>query len=280
MVNTWFIVTATDNESNTTSDSVLVTISPVPEMPGPIMGPTGLCKLSPATFSVAEVFGATSYSWTVPADATITSGQNTKIIDVQWGNNPGTVSVIAGNFCGNSNPSVLAVTTIEVPPAPDTISGPSLVCSKANIDFSIEEVIGAISYLWTVLPDGIILSGQGSKTINVNWGENPGTVKVLAQNSCGSGQPVIKNIGLEILPSAAGIISGKDTVCKNHYGYQYSVAEIQGAITYTWTVPAGAKISGIDNEKIFWLIFQRMRFPEKSPLRVTIPAVMARIAAK
>jgi hypothetical protein len=249
MVNTWFIVTATDNESNTTNDSVLVTISPVPEMPGPIMGPTGICKLSPATFSVADVFGATSYSWTVPADATITSGQNTKSIDVQWGNNPGTVSVLAGNICGNSNPSVLAVTTIEVPPAPDTISGPSLVCSEANIDYSIEEVIGAISYLWTVLPDGIIMSGQGSKTINVNWGENPGTVNVLAQNSCGSGQPVIKNIGLEILPSAAGIISGKDTVCKNHDGYQYSVAEIQGAITYTWTVPAGAKISGTDNEK-------------------------------
>jgi len=247
-VNTWYIVTASDNESNTSIDSVLVTISPAPEMPGPVIGPSELCKLSPATFSVGEVFGATSYSWTVPADATITNGQNTKMIDVQWGNTPGTVSVIAGNFCGTSNPSVLAVSLIEVPPAPDTIIGPSLVCIDANIDFSTEEVAGAISYLWTVFPDGIIISGQGTKTINVNWGANPGTVNVLAQNSCGSGPQKTKEIGLESFPSAAGMITGKDTVCKNHTGYLYRVEEITGAITYTWAVPAGAKISGVEKE--------------------------------
>ena len=249
MVNTWYIVTATDNESNTTIDSVLVSILPVPEMPGPIIGPPGICKGYPATFSIAEVFGATSYSWTVPPDATITNGQNTKMIDVLWGEVPGTVSVIAGNFCGNSNPSVFTVSLIELPPAPDTIMGPSLVCNSANIDFSIEEIQGAISYLWTVFPDAIIMSGQGTKTINVNWGVNPGTVNVLAQNSCGSGLPRTKDIGLETLPSAAGMITGKDTVCKNHTGYQYGVEDITGAITYTWTVPDGAKISGPENEK-------------------------------
>jgi hypothetical protein len=184
----------------------------------------------------------------VPADATITSGQNTKMIDVQWGITPGTVSVIAGNFCGTSNPSVLAVSLMEVPPVPDTITGPPLVCINANIDFSTEEIAGAISYLWTVFPDGIIMSGQGSKTINVNWGANPGTVNVLAQNSCGSGPQKTKEIGLETIPSAAGMITGKDTVCKNHTGYLYRVEEISGAISYTWAVPAGAKISGVEDE--------------------------------
>jgi hypothetical protein len=137
---------------------------------------------------------------------------------------------------------------MDVPPVPDTISGPSLVCINANIDFSTEEVAGAISYLWTVFPDGIIMSGQGSKTINVTWGANPGTVNVLAQNSCGSGQQKTREIGLETFPSAAGMITGKDTVCKNHSGYQYRVEEITGAITYTWAVPEGAKISGVEDE--------------------------------
>jgi hypothetical protein len=249
MVDTWYKVTVTDNASHIATDSALVTILPVPEMPGPITGPTEVCVETPATFSIADVFGATSYSWTVPADATISSGQNTTIIDVLWGNTPGTVSVIAGNNCGNTNPSVLAITTMEIPPVPGTISGPTMVCSNTNTDFSIGEVTGATSYLWTVLPDGLIISGQGTKTINVDWGSAPGTVSVLAQNSCGSGLPVSKVIGIESLPSAAGMITGKDSVCKSQSGYQYSVDSIAGATSYFWTVPSGSTISGSATEK-------------------------------
>lgn len=38
-------------------------------------------------------------------------------------------------------------------------------------------------------------------------------------------------------------------VCKSQNGYQYSVDEITGATSYIWTVPAGATISGVANEK-------------------------------
>ena len=248
-MNTWYKVTVSDNTSNSVNDSVLVTIIGVPETPGTITGPTGICKDSLATYSVSEVIGATSYSWMVPADAIITTGQNTPVISVQWGDTSGTVSVIAGNFCGNSNPSVLAVTMYEIPPIPGDITGPASICKDSTLDFSIDTVTGATSYFWTVPTDALILNGQGSKNINVQWGETAGDVTVIARNICGNSLPGIKTVGIDSVPLAAGIITGKDTVCKGQVGYQYSVPEITGATTYAWSIPAGATINGAANQK-------------------------------
>ena len=244
IVSTWYIVTVSDNASLSKTDSVFVTIEDVPAMPGPISGPAELCIDSVGTYSITEVFGATSYSWTVPDDATITNGQNTTSITVEWGNSSGTVSVIAGNNCGNSIPSVLEVTKKDVPPTPGTITGPSSVCKDAIVDFSIEEVTGAITYNWTVQGNASILSGQGTTAIQVQWGDIAGNVFVAAGNSCGYGTANTKAIGIETLPLPAGDITGKDTVCKGHSGYQYSVPDITGAMTYIWSVPEGATISG------------------------------------
>jgi hypothetical protein len=249
MINTWYIVSVSDNASHTIIDSVLVTIEDVPQTPGPISGPAEICVDSVATFTIMEVFGATSYSWTVPAGATITSGQNTPSITVTWGSNSGTVSVIAGNNCGNSNPSILEITKKDVPLAPGTISGPASACKDAVVEFSIDTVSGAITYFWTVPGNSIILSGQGTTNIQVQWGDNAGLLLVGAGNTCGFGPANVKTIGIESLPLPAGGITGKDTVCKGQAGYQYSVPIIIGATSYVWTVPDGATINGPADQK-------------------------------
>ncbi|NNC94528.1 MAG: hypothetical protein HKN92_03130 [Chitinophagales bacterium] len=52
------------------------------------------------TYSIAPVAGAISYTWTVPAGATITAGQGTTMVTVDWGTTPGNVCVKADNgFC-------------------------------------------------------------------------------------------------------------------------------------------------------------------------------------
>lgn len=62
------------------------------------------------TYSVNAIAGAT-YNWTVPAGATIASGQGTNSITVNWGTSGGDVSVTA-TFSGcNVNTYKLAVTT-------------------------------------------------------------------------------------------------------------------------------------------------------------------------
>ncbi|WP_253251848.1 family 16 glycosylhydrolase [Flavobacterium sp. ACN2] len=62
------------------------------------------------TYSVNAIAGAT-YNWTVPAGATIASGQGTNSITVNWGTSGGDVSVAATVSGCNVNTYKLAVTT-------------------------------------------------------------------------------------------------------------------------------------------------------------------------
>ncbi|MCX6244577.1 MAG: T9SS type A sorting domain-containing protein [Bacteroidetes bacterium] len=243
VVPTWYHLTVTDAGYNTASDSILVSIKPTPPTPGTISGPVTVCHDSAAFYSISAVNGATSYSWMAPAGATILSGQNTTSIQVQWGNAGGSISVIAGNFCGNSNPSVLPVNVTTQPAAPATIFGPSAVCNAATVVFSVDSVPGATSYFWTVPPEAQILSGQNSDSISVQWGPNPGTISVISVNPCGQSTPKTRVIGIETLPGPAGMITGKDTVCSNNETYSYSVPLIAGATSYAWSVPAGTTIT-------------------------------------
>lgn len=50
-----------------------------------------------------------SYAWSVPADATITSGQGTTTVIVNWGATAGKISVTATNSCGTSPKKEISV---------------------------------------------------------------------------------------------------------------------------------------------------------------------------
>ena len=74
-------------------------------VPGPITGITPQCPvLTGQIYSIVSVPNATTYTWTVPAGWTITSGQGTISITVNTGaaGQNGNISVTAGNSCGTS----------------------------------------------------------------------------------------------------------------------------------------------------------------------------------
>jgi hypothetical protein len=241
-VNTWYHVNLVDATSHTAHDSTLVSIIAAPNTPGAINGPAIVCHDSVTSYSIQVVPDASSYSWTVPAGAQILSGQNTTSISVQWSTTGGNISVIAGNQCGNSNPSVLAVTLTGPPSPPATILGPALACNGATVIFSVDPIIDATSYFWTVPADANIISGQYTSSITVIWGATAGDISVVAINNCGGSTPRTSTIGLETLPGPAGTIAGNDTVCSNNENYTYSVPAITGATSYQWTIPTGTTI--------------------------------------
>lgn len=243
METTTYVVTVTDNTSQITIDSVTVTVLTAPPVPGDINGLAATCENGSAGYSIAEMPNVTTYSWTVPGDATITEGQGTNAITVLWGVTPGTVSVIATNSCGNSLPSALEVTLIAIPANPGEILGSSLGCKNELVQLNIDEVPGATTYEWTVPADASISSGQGTNAINVVWGATSGDVTVIAQNACGNSGPSVKTLPVDSIPLDAGLITGKDTVCTNHTGYTYSIDAIANAQTYIWSVPGGATIA-------------------------------------
>lgn len=106
------------------------TLSPA----GNITGDTSVCNgMNNVIYSIDPIPGAGSYSWSIPAGATILSGSGSNAITVDFGMNAGSgmISVYGTNFCGNSASSELAV-AINPYPAPPLIEflGDTLMTSN------------------------------------------------------------------------------------------------------------------------------------------------------
>ncbi len=92
--------------------TLIVTVNPAaPATPGTIAGITSSCAgTSGNVYSIDPVSNATNYVWTVPSDATVTSGQGSTSVTISFGSESGDVSVTAENSCGTSSASSLSVT--------------------------------------------------------------------------------------------------------------------------------------------------------------------------
>lgn len=175
-----------------------------PAAPASISGQaSGVCGATGVVYTCATVVGATSYNWSVPAGASITAGNGSNSITVDFTNSyaGGNFSVVAVNACGSSSARTRSVS--GAPGQPGPISGDQTICpGQTNVPYSVATVAGASSYTWTVPGIATIASGQGTKDIFVNWGTNPTTgqqVTVFATNSCGSGAVRILNgIGIDL----------------------------------------------------------------------------------
>ena len=82
-----------------------------------------------------------------------------------------------------------------------------------------------------------------SITVNFSTSATSGNISVYGTNGCGNG-PVSNGlpVAIDLLPAAAGAISGSPAVCQGSAGKIYSVPSISHATTYNWTVPSGATI--------------------------------------
>jgi PKD repeat protein len=238
-------VTATNTCGTSASSSQAITLNIVPVTPGIITGTSTVCSGSSSNvYSIASIPGATSYTWTVPAGASVSAGQGTTSATVTFGSTAGNVSVTATNSCGTSASSSQAITLNAVPATPGIITGTSTVCSGSSGNvYSIASVPGATSYTWTVPAGASISAGQGTTSATVTFGSTAGNVSVTATNTCGTSASSSQAITLNIVPVTPGIITGTSTVCSGSSGNVYSIASVPGATSYTWTVPAGASIS-------------------------------------
>jgi 2',3'-cyclic-nucleotide 2'-phosphodiesterase (5'-nucleotidase family) len=97
-------VSAVNNCGTGTARTLSITAAP--SRPGVISGTFNICPLqSGVAFSVPTADGASSYNWTVPAGASLVSGQGTKNIVVDFNLslvNGSTIRVNASNACGTS----------------------------------------------------------------------------------------------------------------------------------------------------------------------------------
>ena len=245
-------VTAGNSCGTSTASSLAVTVNPgTPATPGAITGTTPQCPAKTGqVYSITAVTNATTYTWAVPVGWTITAGAGTTSITVTTGaaGQNGSITVTAGNSCGTSTASSLAVTVNPGTPAtPGSITGTTPQCPALTGQvYSITAVANATTYTWNVPVGWTITAGAGTTSITVTTGAagQNGSITVTAGNSCGtsaaSSKAVTVNPGT---PATPGSITGTTPQCPALTGQVYSITAVANATTYTWTVPVGWTIT-------------------------------------
>ncbi|MBL7916265.1 MAG: T9SS type A sorting domain-containing protein [Bacteroidia bacterium] len=194
-------------------------------------------------FEVGQVGGADSYTWIAPANATITGGQGTKAVTIDFNGQftSGDICVFATNICGSTEPRCEPI--ISIPDMPGAISGQTFNVCNSTQTYSINPVLGANLYTWSVPAGVTINSGQGTNSVNVTFDPSyvSGSIGVIAKNNCGDSP--MKSRLIQAFPAKPAAVLGASTACANSHGNVYSVAAIPGATSYQWVVPVGATIT-------------------------------------
>ena len=204
---------------------------PMPTAIPAINGPTTICEGNTATYTVAAQPGAVSYNWTVPAGATITSGQGTTTLNVTWNTTPGgQVCVDWTDACGTSPQTCINVTVNPEPTA--NVPANATYCPGDPVPAAnfTSNPAGA-TYTWTNSNTAIGLAASGNGNTPAFTATNTGTTPITGTitvtptlNGC-TGNPVTYTITVNPTPpapTAAGV-----TICPNN------------SATLTATAPGG-----------------------------------------
>jgi large repetitive protein len=226
-----------------------ITVNSIPARPSRVNGNNTACPGSTQSFSVPVVAGATSYNWSLPANATIISGAGTSAITVSFASNytGGNICASATNPCATGQQVCINVQR-AVPAMPGYINGAAHGLCGTTQTYSITADPGTLTYNWTVPAGAVITNGAGTNTVEVDFsgvsfpsvGNQYLQISVSKTNACATGVPRVLNI--QGVPQKAPSISGPNGVCADESGVSFSVPAMFGANNYNWNVPAGVTI--------------------------------------
>jgi uncharacterized protein (TIGR02145 family) len=213
-------------------------------VPGLISGPLNICYNSTGiVYSIPAIPKVTSYVWSVPTGSTITSGQNTHSITVDFSTSmvAGEISVYPINHCGIGDTAALLITPFP-PPVP-VITGNDNICLGASTVYKTQKLM--TNYQWTVSPGGTIISGgsPNDSTVTISWistGWQWVRTNFTDVNGCQASDPVQMDVfvfpGTDVTnnPLFKSICSGDST--------RIILTASQPGTTFNWTA-AGSSIN-------------------------------------
>ncbi|MGQ1890308.1 PKD domain-containing protein [Thermophagus sp. OGC60D27] len=163
------------------------------------------------------------------------------------------VSLQDANGCQQSVSGSVRVTVRPFPEQPAPIVGNDIVCQGSIQTYSVDPVANATGYVWSLPTGATILSGDGTREIEVQFANDAvtGNISVYAQNNCGPGPNRTLQINVDERPLTIGAIAGPEDLCQGSTAISYSVTPVADASKYNWTVPTGFFIvSGQGTAKI------------------------------
>jgi len=227
-----------------------VTVTVVPQAV-PTLTSSGTATICQGTSLIYKTEGHKSgYIWNITSGGLVTAGGTAadSSATVTWntvGNQSVSVTYSNGNNCPAGTPATQSLSVNAHPADAGVITGVTKVCTPSNnLTFSVPTIANATSYVWTVPAGGVILSGQGTNSITVDFDNTTvsDAITVYGLNDCADGKASSFPIVVTLKPGAAGTIIGESTFTEGSTGEAYFVAPIDNATDYNWTFPSGASI--------------------------------------
>jgi hypothetical protein len=248
------ITVTAGNSCGTSSTSTLAVIaSPgapaAPATPSPKAGQANsICPVAVGlVYSTSAVVNATSYTWNVPANWTITSGQGTTSITVDVGVQPTgdkNISVTANNACGSATSGNLIVTVGTF--ASVNAGADQTVCVGTRV-ISLQSTVGgatnsANDLTWTA-PSGTFSNANKDNptyTIDNTLSTNGGSVVLMITARAEGNCPIVTDqMVVTVLPNPTATITGTTVICYNSTSTINFTATPNTTVTYTINGGAG-----------------------------------------
>ena len=212
-----------------------------------ISGPANACAYTGnlgevATYSVASK-DAAGFIWKVPARATLISGQGTNTIKVKYQGNfySGVLSVAVSSAC--NEPSItrtLSINRME-PPIPTAINGPVSACefrgTNTHATYSVDSVNAALFYNWVVPANVVLVSGQGTSSIDVIFKSafTTSSIKASAVSGCGWSEYQTLKVTSSAPPRPIAIVGITSGICAPSSTTFLYVEPVKYATSYAWS---------------------------------------------
>lgn len=126
----------------------------------------------------SKILNGSEYQWTVPGDVEILSQDTNKDILLNWGCDTGDI-VLSTTLDNNTYTDTLPVKEKDI-----SIRGDLFWKSNDDPLLFFLDSMHSTAFQWSVPTEASILSGQGTDSIFVDWGESTGKVKVRVENNC------------------------------------------------------------------------------------------------
>jgi PKD repeat protein len=175
---------------STYSDTAYVNVVTLPVTPSSISGSTAVCAFGTETYSVTNDPNL-SYTWTLSPGWTGTSSSN--LINVNFNDVSGQLSVTADNICGSSAPRSVNISIGALPVANFTY-----VDNNGTVDFTNNST-NASSWFWN-FGDGNTSNNQNPQHSYANPGNY--SVTLISSNTCADADTSVQVVTVNIISSS------------------------------------------------------------------------------
>lgn len=232
-VTTQYVLVVSDG-SQTCSTSVTVQVIPVPVTLGAITGLTDVCVgTNNVVYSVPASPIITHYFWSLPAGASIVSGQYTNSIVVNYGPNAvsGNISVMGSGACG-CVPSDTLVVTLHSTPIADAGPNQNINCGGAPLSIGTAALSG-MTYSWS--PSYALSNPNIAQPMAVPYGN---TMYVLTVTDTVSGCYATDSVLITVVGAPVADAGLDQSINCGGPGVVIGTAPING-LFYSWTPAYG-----------------------------------------